>query len=454
VTALGHCAQLSGVVRDHTGTRVAGAVVTLCDVAADGDCLTATSDVGGAYAIAGIEPGTYQLAVRPGPDVTDESPLTWGRLTFGRNGNVTQDLAFSTRRTAGAAGGSISVSNGRVTPDGTPSIPRSGTIFRWNGTNCADSPRVQFTIADGVETFFGPQDMHAVNPGTIPTIWEIEVPHLDRGGWALIRLTIECFGHPGGVVLLDTYIDPSGFVRDTDGNAVGGATVTLFSAPSASGPWTAVPDGSTVMSPNNRTNPDTTTATGYFGWDVAPGFYKVVAEKAGCGSVESRVMQVPPPVTDLDLRLACAHGSTASSGGGGSSSGGGGGGGGAAPAALVPATVGGAAAPAPATPATALTLAAGRAQLAAKRITATLRLSAPATVTVRVLRGKQAVSLGRGSTIGGAATGRARTALTVRSAAGRLALVLRVGKPSGALRLVATATAGGVTRTVAVAVRR
>jgi hypothetical protein len=64
VTALGHCAQLSGVVRDHTGTRVAGAVVTLCDVAADGDCLTATSDVGGAYAIAGIEPGTYQLAVR------------------------------------------------------------------------------------------------------------------------------------------------------------------------------------------------------------------------------------------------------------------------------------------------------------------------------------------------------------------------------------------------------
>jgi len=67
------------------------------------------------------------------------------------------------------------------------------------------------------------------------------------------------------------------------------------------------------MSPANRTNPDLTDANGHFGWDVIAGLYKVRAEKAGCVApsnpaqpyVESAVIEVPPPVTDLDLRLDC-----------------------------------------------------------------------------------------------------------------------------------------------------
>jgi hypothetical protein len=67
------------------------------------------------------------------------------------------------------------------------------------------------------------------------------------------------------------------------------------------------------MSPANRTNPDRTDALGQFGWDVFAGFYKVQAEKAGCVSpenplqafVESPVMQIPPPRTDLVLILDC-----------------------------------------------------------------------------------------------------------------------------------------------------
>jgi hypothetical protein len=67
------------------------------------------------------------------------------------------------------------------------------------------------------------------------------------------------------------------------------------------------------MSPANRTNPDTTDAEGRFGWDVIAGFYKVRAEKEGCVSpenplqafVETQVLEIPPPATDLELILNC-----------------------------------------------------------------------------------------------------------------------------------------------------
>lgn len=72
-------------------------------------------------------------------------------------------------------------------------------------------------------------------------------------------------------------------------------------------------DGSLVMSAANRQNPGLTAADGRFGWDVIPGFYKVRAERAGCFApgnreqpyVESAVLTIPPPVTDLVLTLNC-----------------------------------------------------------------------------------------------------------------------------------------------------
>ena len=95
------------------------------------------------------------------------------------------------------------------------------------------------------------------------------------------------------------------------GRPVYEATVTLYRSDSPSGPFEVVPTGSFVMSPANRRNPDLTDETGHFGWDVIAGYYKVRAEKEGCTSasgaafVESAVLTIPPPVTDLDLRLDC-----------------------------------------------------------------------------------------------------------------------------------------------------
>lgn len=114
-------------------------------------------------------------------------------------------------------------------------------------------------------------------------------------------------------VSFDIYIDPSGSVEDTAGHPITGATVTLLRSSTADGPFAAVQDGSAVMSVSNRHNSDTTDSNGRFGWDVIPGFYKVRAMKAGChapgdpdsASVETAVLTIPPPVTDLLLVLDC-----------------------------------------------------------------------------------------------------------------------------------------------------
>lgn len=109
------------------------------------------------------------------------------------------------------------------------------------------------------------------------------------------------------------YIDPSGVVRTTTGAPLPGATVVLLQGASKEGSFTAVPDGSAVMSPMNRRNPDLSEADGHFGWDVIAGLYKVRVEKSGCNApgdpgkafVETAVQTIPPPVTDLELRLEC-----------------------------------------------------------------------------------------------------------------------------------------------------
>jgi hypothetical protein len=120
-----------------------------------------------------------------------------------------------------------------------------------------------------------------------------------------VTITIDCpFPDPDTTETFNVYIDPSGFVRYVNGNGAPGATVTLLRSDTPTGPFTVVPDQSVIMSPANRDNPDTTDATGHFGWDVVAGFYQVHADFGGC-SIDSHIMEIPPPVTDLNLVLPC-----------------------------------------------------------------------------------------------------------------------------------------------------
>ena len=73
-----------------------------------------------------------------------------------------------------------------------------------------------------------------------------------------------------------------------------------------------VPNGSDLMSPGNRRNPDQTNLSGQYGWDVLPGYYRISARHPGCRapdgrgtSVFSPVLAVPPAQTGIVLLLRC-----------------------------------------------------------------------------------------------------------------------------------------------------
>jgi hypothetical protein len=143
---------------------------------------------------------------------------------------------------------------------------------------------------------------------TIPSLH----PH---HGPTKIIYTVNCLGGSKEKTEFFIYIDPSGVVNDISDAPIANATVTLFRADSADGPFTEVPAGDVMMSPSNRKNPDLTNANGQFGWDVLDGYYKVRAQKAGCflpGNpeqtyVESAVMKIPPEVKNLKLILECRY---------------------------------------------------------------------------------------------------------------------------------------------------
>jgi YVTN family beta-propeller protein len=111
----------------------------------------------------------------------------------------------------------------------------------------------------------------------------------------------------------NVYTDPSGSVSTSGHVPVADATVTLQRAAHQGARLRPVANGSVVMSPGNRRNPDRTTAEGLFGWDVLSGYYRVTASHPGCAAVgrsrtaRTRELRVPPAVLGLRLTLRCPH---------------------------------------------------------------------------------------------------------------------------------------------------
>ncbi len=194
---------------------------------------------------------------------------------------------------------------GRTYRDGEVALVRWDAPFDLEQEACVDA-RVTYELLSGGQVIRrGP--MESVDGGTLyrATIAKLVPSH----GYVTINIDVaNCANFAEGRIVFDVYIDPSGYVRDLEGRPNAGATVRLFRADLPAGPFGLVPDGSRIMSPANRKNPDVTDAGGHFGWDVIAGYYKVQAEKQGCKApTESRVMEIPPPVTDLDLRLDCPY---------------------------------------------------------------------------------------------------------------------------------------------------
>ena len=115
---------------------------------------------------------------------------------------------------------------------------------------------------------------------------------------------------PIGIIGCDFWIDPSGTVIDTTGNAIAGATVTLLGQ-LAGEPFAPVPALSGAIQPAE--NPETTGASGEFDWDALAGTYKVEATAPGCylpgnagePNVFTSPFLLPPPAVGLTLTLEC-----------------------------------------------------------------------------------------------------------------------------------------------------
>lgn len=298
---------VAGTVTDGTGAALEGAPVSACNSVHR--CRNTVTNASGNYALSPLSPGsdwTVQASAPPGSGLLSQSV---GPLTVVINETTAQDFVL-TGPTPPPPGTIVEGSG--TTANGLPSV-YYGNPFRITTQNCADATSATWQLLQSDEVLAS--GAMTMTPGSAVggvAEWVAEVPELrPRSGVAHVVLAFEC---PTGPVIVefDIYIDPAGNVYDQNGNPIEGATVTLFRSDEETGPFTQVPDGSAIMSPENRQNPDLTDANGFFSWLTVPGWYVVRAEAAGCtapgGSpayVETDALPVPPEQLGLVLTLEC-----------------------------------------------------------------------------------------------------------------------------------------------------
>lgn len=297
---------ITGTVYNAAGdTPIAlpGAMVQACRGSL---CSTTLTIANGQYIFNSMAPGDYLITAYP-PANSNLLPGTIGPISLGTSETLSgQDILLA---------GPIplpqgtSITNRNPGSDGIPII-YWGELLTLSTKGCQGGTASYQILQNGQVIRSGL--MQEGPPGNYTA--KIE-PLFPQHGNARVIITIECTGGQPTNIPFDIYIDPSGFVRDLEGRAIENATVTLYRSENYDGPFSIVADGSGIMSLANRHNPDLTDISGHFGWDVVAGYYKVRVEKANCVSpvnssikfVETDVLVIPPPVTDLDLRLDCTN---------------------------------------------------------------------------------------------------------------------------------------------------
>ena len=204
----------------------------------------------------------------------------------------------------------VSIPTANGTYDGLPTVywNESQTI-KITGCAGVEAPTYTVTFSDGTPTQTGPMTQGAAGEDGLAVYTATIPPFYPSHGDTKISTTIPADCEEGTEPTeVNIYIDPSGVVTDQYGRPIEGATVTLLRSDDAGGPFTVVPDGSDIMSTDNRTNPDLTDGTGFFRWDVTEGWYRVQVDATGCNPFTTGVMQVPPPAIDLIIKLTCSAG--------------------------------------------------------------------------------------------------------------------------------------------------
>ncbi len=299
--------ELCGTVQLFSGSStqlLPGAEVTACP-SGGGACARQVTDQDGAYLFQ-LPAGTYDVTARPPAQSTyaNVTPLSFLGVAVTDDTQTRRDFTLTSLQPPPAG---TTIESRDTGPGGIP-VVYYGDDLDLTAAGCPGGTAT-YAVVQGATTLRS-GTMSETSSGQYQAVIPALRPHV---GYADVTITIDCpVGTPDQQISFDIYIDPSGTVRrvaSEGGAPIVGATVTLFRLNTTSGLYEVVPDGSLIMSPANRTNPDLTDAAGHFGWDVIAGLYKVRAQKAGCtgpgGSafVETIALTIPPPVLDLDLRL-------------------------------------------------------------------------------------------------------------------------------------------------------
>jgi PKD repeat protein len=307
--------SIHGAVKRPNDELVAHAPVQACPQGG-GSCVTSQTNDSGTYTIAGLDAGAWTITANPPAGDATSLP-----------GSTAASLAVDEHKT-----GVDVVLGGAAAPPHDTTITSIGTwadgepVLFWQEPlrltteGCAGGSAHYSVTIDGNEIRAGEMTEEAGHPGHYAA--QI-APLYPNHGYAQFHLTVTCPNPAQNESdSWSAYIDPSGVVTTTAGDPVSGATVSLYRSDAATGPFDLVPDGDGAMSPQNRHNPDSTSDSGSFGWDVVAGYYLVRAEKPGCHApgnparpdVETGVLTIPPAVTDLHLSLACPTLATVSPG--------------------------------------------------------------------------------------------------------------------------------------------
>ncbi len=299
--------QISGTIfGNDTDHPLPAALVQVCTTDQDIQCNLTRSNSLGQYQVDALNQVTYEVRAFPPAD-TDFLPTTIGPISLVGVDLNNQDIILPEPQPLPSG---TTISPSRTNGEAGEPVVYWGDPLNLSTQACSGGVgNFTLTLEDGTALTSGEMQENPANS----EIYTATIPPLTpRFGHAMVAIAVNCPNGATEDVVFSIYIDPSGVVQDTFGNPVSGATVTLYRSDSSAGPFEQVANGSDIMSPSNRTNPDQSTAQGLFGWDVISGFYTVRATATGCTApnteldyVETEVLTIPPPVTDLELVLDC-----------------------------------------------------------------------------------------------------------------------------------------------------
>jgi uncharacterized repeat protein (TIGR02543 family) len=185
-------------------------------------------------------------------------------------------------------------------PNGTPVAARSAILmFNLNHSIPCQNVKLIATDAAGHRYVIDNKFTSAVSFIFIPSRVGLTVSPVT------IEIVAECLDPIRFPIEL---IDPSGIVYNAARGdekvwPLPGATVGLQYYDPATSLWIEMSEDAFPGKMSPITNPQITGEDGRFAWDTARGQYRVIVSRPGFQSATSRIVTVPPPVTDLHVGL-------------------------------------------------------------------------------------------------------------------------------------------------------